>query len=343
MKIAQISPVAERVPPKKYGGTERIVYVLTEELVRRGHDVTLFASGDSITTAKLKSVYPKSTREAKLVDVYGTNIWTLYNIGLAYQMQEEFDIIHDHNSFLSLPTANLSRTPVVMTLHGIITPDVRKIFNTLRNPYIVTISDAQSYPAPGLNYAGTVYNGLDMEKFPFSKDHDGYLLFVGRICMEKGTHLAIETAQQLNLPLIIAGKVEQVDKAYFHEYVEWRLSDDIRWVGEVDETERNKLMSRAMCVLHPITWREPFGLVLIEAMACGAPVVAIDKGSIPEIIENGKTGFVVQDIEGMLDAVSNISTIDRTYCRTYALEQFNVSRMTDRYEDIYRTILAKEI
>lgn len=343
MRIAQIAPIIERVPPKRYGGTERVVYALTEELVKRGHEVTLFASGDSITSAKLRSVYPKSLREAKLKDIYGTNIWNMMNIGLAYQEQEQFDIIHDHNSYISVSTANMARTPVLMTMHGPFTPDVRKIFQLLRNPYLATISKAQSYPAPGLNYAGSVYNGLDMAHYPFSDMHENYLLFVGRISIEKGVHLAIETAQQLNLPLIIAAKLEDVDKPYFYQYVEPRLSEQIKWIGEVDEQQRNELMSHALCFLHPVTWREPFGLTLIEAMACGCPVVAINKGAIPEIIENGKTGFVVDDIEAMLDAVSNIDTINRNYCREYALKNFSAKKMADGYEELYKKIVSGKL
>lgn len=341
MKIAQIAPIIERVPPKKYGGTERVIHALVEELVRRGHEVTLFASGDSKTSAVLKSVYPRSLREARLKDIYGSNIWSVANIGTAYSMQEEFDIIHDHIGYLSLPPANTSRTPVVMTMHGPFTPETRQIFNLFRNPHLVTISKAQSYSAPTLNYAGMVYNGLPMEDYPFSAEHEGYLLFVGRISMEKGLHHAIEVAQQLNLPLIIAAKLEQVDRPYYREYVEPFLSEDIKWIGEVDEAERNRLMSKAMCFLHPVTWREPFGLTLIEAGACGCPVVAFDKGSIPEVVENGKTGFVVQDVEAMIDAVENITTIDRSHCREHALEKFNARQMADGYEEIYRRILSE--
>jgi glycosyltransferase involved in cell wall biosynthesis len=341
MKIAQIAPIIERVPPKKYGGTERVIEALTEELVRRGHEVTLFASGDSKTTATLKSVYPRALREARLKDIYGANIWSIANIGAAYAMEDEFDIIHDHSGYLSIASANISHTPVVMTMHGPFTPEIRQVFDMFRNPHLVTISKAQSFSAPTLNYAGMVYNGLDMEDYPFSSRHEGYLLFVGRISMEKGVHNAIEVAQQLNLPLIIAAKLEQVDRPYFREYVEPFLTEDIKWIGEVSESERNQLMSKALCFLHPITWREPFGLTLIEAMACGCPVVAFDKGSIPEVVDNGVTGFVVQDIDAMIDAVKNINTIDRHTCRHYALEKFNARQMADGYEEIYRTILAK--
>lgn len=341
MKIAQIAPIIERVPPKKYGGTERVVYALTEELVRRGHEVTLFASGDSKTSAVLKYVYPRALREARLKDIYGNNVWSIANIASAYEMGDQFDIIHDHTGYMGVPAATLSKTPVVMTMHGPFTPEMRQIFDMFRKPHLVTISDAQRFPAPALNYAGTVYNGLAMEEYPFSEENEGYLLFVGRISMEKGVHHAIEVAQQLNMKLIIAAKLEQVDRPYFLEHVEPFLNEDIQWIGEVDEQERNRLMSKALCFLHPITWREPFGLTIIEAMACGCPVVAFDKGSIPELIRNGETGFVVQDVEGMIDAVKNIGTIDRHTCREHALESFSAKKMADGYEEIYRNLIKE--
>ncbi len=342
MRIAQIAPIIERVPPKKYGGTERVIHALTEELVRRGHEVTLFASGDSKTSATLASVFPRGLREARLKDIYGANMPTMLSLGLAYQRQDEFDIIHDHLVPLSLPIANIARTPVVATNHGPFTPENRKIFQALTSPYIVSISESQAYPVPGIHHVGTVYNGLPMEHYPFSGEHEGYLLYVGRISMEKGVHFAIETAQQLNLPLIIAAKLDPVDQPYFKEYVEPNLSEQIQWIGEVDEEKRNQLMSKAMCFLHPVTWREPFGLTMIEAMSCGAPVVAFDKGSVPEIIKNGETGYVVQDIEGMMDAVNSIHQIDRSKCREYALSTFNDKKMADGYEAVYKKILGQE-
>lgn len=342
MKIAQIAPIAERVPPKKYGGTERVVSALTEELVRRGHEVTLFASGDSITKAKIESVYPRGLREAHLKDIYGINHWSLLNIGLAYELQDDFDIIHDHNAPISLPTANIASTPVVVTMHNAFNADNRRLFQTLRGANIVTISQSQLYPIPNINHAGTVYNGLAMEHYPFSDENDGYLLFVGRISMEKGTHFAIEAAQQLDKRLIIAAKLENADRAYFKEYVEPRLSERIQWVGEVDEEERNVLMSKALCLLHPVTWREPFGLVLIEAMACGCPVVGFNRGAIPEVVKTGVTGYVVEDLEGMIDAVNAIESINRTACRTHALENFSDKKMTDGYEAVYKKILTPD-
>jgi glycosyltransferase involved in cell wall biosynthesis len=343
MKIAQIAPIIERIPPKKYGGTERVVHALTEELVKRGHDVTLFASGDSVTSARLVSVYHRALREAKVADMYGLNNLLLLNIGMAYQRQAEFDIIHDHNGTFSLPTANIATTPVVMTMHGPFNLQNRVIFQTLKKPFQVTISHAQQYPVPNAHHAGTVHNGLPLESFPFSAEHDGYMLFVGRLSSEKGIRFAIQTAQALDLPLILAAKLESVDKPYFHQYVEPHLNDRIQWIGEVDEAERNRLMSRAMCFLHPVTWREPFGLTLIEAMATGCPVVAFNKGSIPEIIKNGETGFVVEDAEGMVDAVQNIASINRARCREHALEHFTAAKMADGYEEVYRKILKGEI
>lgn len=338
MRIAQIAPIAERVPPVTYGGTERVVHALTEELVRRGHDVTLFATGDSITSAKLSSVYPRALREAKLKDIYGTNLWTLFNFGKAYERQDEFDIIHDHNGFVSLPTAHIARTPVVMTCHGPFTAENRHIYRELHRPFLVTISDSQATVA-GLNYAGTVYNGLDFTAYPFSVDHDGYLLFVGRISPEKGVHVAIQTALNLNMPLIIAAKLDPFDRPYFNQYVEPFLSNKIQWIGEVDEEERNRLMSRAYCFLHPVTWREPFGLTIVEAMACGCPVIGMDMGSIPELIKNGETGYVVRSLEEMIDAVYEIEKIDRARCREHVFTNFNASRMTDGYEAVYRKVI----
>jgi glycosyltransferase involved in cell wall biosynthesis len=339
MKIAQIAPIVERVPPRTYGGTERVVHSLTEELVKRGHEVTLFASGDSISSAKIQSVYPRSLREAKLPDIYGSNPWTLLNFGLAYDMQDQFDVIHDHTMPLSLPAANVASTPVIGTMHGAFNATNRKLFQTLRHPNIVSISQAQIFSAPNINHLGTVYNGLPMEHYPFSNEHEGYLLYVGRIAMEKGVHHAIEVADQLDMPLIIAAKLDPTDQQYFKGYIEPRLSNRIKWIGEVDEEERNKLMSKAKCFLHPVTWREPFGLTLIEAMATGCPVVAFNKGSIPEIIKTGVTGFVVEDSESMIDAVEGIDVIDRAACRDHVLTNFSAVKMADNYEELYKKLV----
>ncbi|HUO56033.1 MAG TPA: glycosyltransferase family 4 protein [Candidatus Paceibacterota bacterium] len=342
MRIAQIAPLAERVPPKKYGGTERVVYALTEELVKRGHEVTLFASGDSITSARLRGIYPRALREARISDLYGFNHWILLEIGIAYEMQGEFDIIHDHIMPLSLPIANLIRTPTVMTMHGALTVEIRKLLQAFRTPHIVTISQAQLLGFADVNHASVVYNGLSMEGYPFQEEPEDYLLYVGRISMEKGVHAAIDVANELDMPLIIAAKVDDHDRQYYRQYIEPRLSSRVQWIGEVDERERNELMSKARCFLHPVEWREPFGLTLIEAMACGCPIVAFNKGSIPEIVKDGTTGFVVEDVGEMVAAVERIGSISRSVCRAHALTNFSAGKMADEYEKVYKKIIEQK-
>jgi glycosyltransferase involved in cell wall biosynthesis len=359
MRIAQIAPIIESVPPTRYGGTERVISALTEELVKRGHEVTLFASGDSQTRAKLVSVYPRCLRESNVENIYGTNIWSLLNVGLAYQESKSFDIIHDHNSQnnpVSLPLANLSETPVVMTLHGPLDGDYGfnkngegyEFFEMYNRPHLVTISKQQKHVAPHLNFAGTVYHGLPMRHYPFSKKHDGYLLFVGRVHLykgveEKGLLNAIKVAKLLNMPMYIAAKIDKTSKEdvrYFKQVIQPLLSDEIQFLGEVDETMRNELMSRALCVLHPTNFAEPFGLTIIESMACGAPVIGFHHGSIPEIIADGVSGYVVESIEEMARKVKDIEKISRVGTREYALEHFSVEKMVDGYERIYDRVLS---
>ncbi|MGE5041801.1 MAG: glycosyltransferase family 4 protein [Candidatus Levyibacteriota bacterium] len=346
MKIAQIAPVIERVPPKKYGGTERVVHALTEELVKRGHDVTLFATADSQTDAKLISVVEHSARNETKANAYENSLLTLANLGLSYSLQDEFDIIHDHNAPVSLPLAVSAKTPIVMTLHNAFdkyaSPLYEKLHNSF-NPYLTPISNAQRKNGPSLNYTETVYHGLNMEHYPFSANHNGYLLFVGRISPKKGLHHAITVAERLNLPLLIVAKLESFNMTYFKSKIEPRLNSQIRWLGEVDERQRNKLMSKAFCMLHPVTWPEPFGLVLIEALANGCPVVAFNNGSIAEIIEDKKTGFVVEGVDGMTQMVKKVFKINRAYCRDYALHDFGAERMAGEYEKIYEKILLKRL
>ncbi len=346
MRIAQIAPIAERVPPKKYGGTERVIYALTEELVKRGHEVTLFATGDSQTSAKLVSVFPTSLREAKTKDLYGMNTYSSMNNGLAYAMQKEFDVIHDHNPHLGLAAANIATTPVVMTWHGPYNQEMQEYFRLLNRVNLVSISKSQALRA-NLPFAGNVYNGLDMQNYPFSAKPNDYLLFVGRIDVEKGTHIAIDVAVRLKKKLIIAAKLDD-DIPHIHNYfvrqIKPRLArhkDLVQWVGEVDEPQRNELMKNALCLLHPVTWPEPFGLVLIEAMACGTPVVALNLGSIPEVVEHGKTGFVAKNFGELLEGVRNIGTINRTYCREYALNRFSAKQMAIGYESVYQQVILK--
>lgn len=342
LRIAQIAPLVERIPPKKYGGTERVVSALTEELVRRGHDVTLFATRDSITNAKLDSLYPRSLREAKIDRTQGLE-WGMIHAGRVYSMQDQFDIIHDHNTSFGSPLAHLSNTPTVVTLHGLIKPSTKRLLETFTNPHYVSISDDQIKYAPDIKKVTTIPNGLDLKDYPFGAKHKGYLLYVGRIAMVKGTHIAIDVAQALNIPLIMAAKLDKVDEPYFKEYIEPRLyNGQVKWIGEVDTEERNRLMSEALCLLNPITWREPFGLTMIEAMACGAPVVAFDNGAISEVLVEGKTGFIVRDDQEMMEAIMRLDKINRGACRTHALKNFNEKLMADRYINLYIKILDEE-
>lgn len=322
-----------------------MVHTLTEHLVANGHEVTLFGSGDSKTTARLIPTSPASTREMDLENPYNLNEWMIRAIGMAYSMHEEFDIIHDHTGFLmlSLPTAQISPTPTLYTFHGPFTMAHKKTFQLLTRPYINTISEAQLRNRNGLNFTQTIHNGLDMEHYPYGAKDDGYLLFVGRLDEEKGPHLAIKAARTLRKPLILAGKLDQMNKEYFSRHIEPHLNkNNIKWVGEVDEKKRNKLMAKAICMLHPIGFREPFGLTLIEAMACGCPVIAFDKGSIPEIILNGQTGFVVSDLEEMIEMIDNIDTISRQACRSHALTTFSGETMAQQYVQLYERILEQE-
>lgn len=337
LRIAQIAPIVWRTPPKKYGGTERVINALTEELTKRGHKVTLFATGDSETNAKLSYVFPLSLKEAHIEDVNSFNKWRFLHSYSAYKRENEFDIIHDH----TLVDMFTNKTPVVFTHHGLISPVTRDVSPS--HIYPVAISNSQRAEAPLAKVEAVVYNGLPMEHYPFSPKPMKYLLFVGRFSEHKGAHLAIEVALALGIKLIMAAKIEKRDEKYFNQRIKPKLGEKIEWIGEVNEEERNFLMSNALCLLHPATWDEPFGLNMIEAMACGCPVVAFNRGSIPEIILDGKTGFIVNNIEEMIKAVKNIGKIKRQNCRTHSLTNFSATRMADNYEKLYYRILRKEV
>src|SRR3989344_704902 len=291
MKIAQLAPLIERVPPRRYGGTERVVHYLTEELVKRGHDVTLFASGNSITKAKLVSVTPCSLRESHIVDIYP---YTALAVAMAYNQAEKFDIIHNHAypDYLAFPAAYSSKTPTITTLHTPFGIENSKLFEEYKDLYFTPVSNSQKRSLPGLNYTDTIYHGIPVEKFPYKKSAGKYLIYVGRIALIKGAHYAIDVAEALGMELVIAAKLDGQELDYFNRYIGARLRGKTKWIGEVTDDERNQLMANALCLLHPITWDEPFGLTLIESMACGTPVIAFRKGSIPEIIVNKKTGYV---------------------------------------------------
>jgi glycosyltransferase involved in cell wall biosynthesis len=341
MRIAQIAPLWERVPPFRYGGTELIVSLLTDELVRRGHEVTLFASGDSITKAHLEFVHERALRLDDKVKEPG--LYEQMMLAKIYHQAHHFDIIHSHVGCVVLPYCSFVKTPTVHTMHGVFTPDNEKMFRQFAwQPYI-SISEAQREPKLGLNYIHTVYNGIDTSVYRFQEQpsQPPYLAFVGRLSPEKGPAGAIEIARKLGFPLKMAGKIDAVDRNYFNEQLKPLIDgEQIQYLGEVSHEEKIELLAGATVTLFPITWREPFGLVMIESMATGTPVVGMALGSVSEVIANGKTGFVCGTLEKMIEAVPEAMKIDRKTCRDYVVSRFSVESMVDEYERAYQMVLS---
>lgn len=340
MRIAQIAPLAERVPPFRYGGTELIVSLLTDELVRRGHLVTLFASGDSITKARLDSVHDRALRLDEKVKEPG--LYEQMMLSRVYQHAHHFDIIHSHVGCAALPYAGFVRTPTVHTMHGIFTPDNEKMFRHFAwQPYI-SISEAQREPRLGLNYIHTVYNGIDTNVYQFHPEpsQPAYLAFVGRMSPEKGPKQAIEIARKAGLPLKMAGKIDAVDRKFYEEEIKPLIDgEQIQFLGEVSHEEKIALLGGATVTLFPITWREPFGLVMIESMATGTPVIGMAMGSVPEVIDHAQTGFVCHTYEKMAEMVPDAMQLSRQACRDYVVERFSVQAMADEYERAYKMVL----
>lgn len=340
MKIAQIAPLWERVPPFRYGGIELIVSLLTDELVRRGHEVTLFASGDSITAGQLKSVHEKALRLDERVKEPG--LYEQMMLSQVFQQAHHFDIIHSHVGCAALPYTGFVKTPTVHTTHGIFTPDNEKMFRQFAwQPYI-SISEAQREPRLGLNYIHTVYNGIDTSVYSFQPEpaQPAYLAFVGRISPEKGPQEAIAIAKAAGLPLKMAGKVDPVDRVFYREQIAPLIDGEhIQYLGEVSHEEKVQLLSGATVTLFPITWREPFGLVMIESMATGTPVIGMSLGSVPEVIAHGKTGFVCHTQEQMIEAIPAAIKLSRQACRDYVLQRFSVASMVNEYERAYQMVL----
>jgi glycosyltransferase involved in cell wall biosynthesis len=342
MRIAQISPLYERVPPMLYGGTERVVFHLVEEQVRRGHDVTLFASGDSRTSADLVSPIARALRlDHDISDPLAPHIVLLSQL---FERADEFDLIHCHVDYLAFPFSKLVATPTVHTLHGRLDmPQIHMVMRHFEDVPLVSISDAQRRPLDDLDlaWAGTVYHGLPMEDYPIGSGSGGYLAFLGRISPEKRPDLAIAVAKQAGIPLKIAAKVDPVDRLYFEREIEPLLGDPlIEFVGEIGEDDKPAFLGEALGLLFPIDWPEPFGLVMIEAMACGTPVVARPCGSVPEVISAGRTGFVADSVDEIVAAVRRLDRIDRTACRQEAEARFSVTQMVDGYEAIYEKLEA---
>lgn len=344
MRIAQVTPLWERVPPPAYGGIELVVSLLTDELVRRGHEVTLFATGDSITLAKLESVHPRAIRTDSTVKEY--QIYESMQLGHVYQQAHEFDIIHSHMGFPALPYAQFVKTPTIHTLHGVFTPDNEKLYSYARSQPYVSISNAQRKPELGLNYAATVYNGIDVDSYKFyaEPNEPPYLAFLGRLSPEKGPHHAIEIAKRTGVTLKMAGKIDIVDREFYDEILAPQIDgEQIQYLGEANHVQKNTLMGGAVATLFPITWKEPFGLVMVESMAAGTPVIGMRLGSAPEVICDGKSGFLCDTIEECVAALERVKDIDRADCRQHVIEHFSVQRMTDGYEAVYRELIGEKV
>jgi glycosyltransferase involved in cell wall biosynthesis len=339
MRIAQVSPLYESVPPKLYGGTERVVSYLTEELVQQGHEVTLFASGDSVTQARLVPACERSLRlNSDCVDQLAHHILMLEQV---YQQADNFDIIHFHIDYLHFPLSRHTGFANVTTLHGRLDiPDLVPLYQEFREMPVVSISDSQREPLSWVNWQGTVYHGLPLDLFRYHEQPGDYLAFLGRISPEKRVDRAIEVAKRVQIPLKIAAKVDAVDEKYFEEEIKPLLDHPlIEFVGEVGDEAKGEFLGNAYALLFPINWPEPFGLVMIEAMACGTPIIAYDRGSVTEVLEHGRSGFIVDNLEEAVDAVQRVSTIERKQCRRDFEERFSAARMAQDYVAIYQQLV----
>ena len=342
MRIAQVSPLIESVPPKHYGGTERIVSYLTEELVRLGHEVTLFATGDSVTNARLIAPCQRSLRKnEKCKDPVAREVLLVDHV---LEHAGEFDVIHFHTGYLHFPVCRCLSVPHLTTLHGRLDlPDLVPVFDRFRNEPLISISNAQRQPLAWANWQTTIYHGLRTDLFSFRRGSDDYLAFLGRISPEKGADRAIEIAKRVGIPLKIAAKVDRADRRYFKRVVEPLLNEPyVEWVGEISDHQKNDFLGNAYALLFPIDWPEPFGLVMIEAMACGTPVIAYDRGSVPEVMDDGVTGFIVRELDEAAEAVRRVRNLSRARCREVFDKRFTATRMANDYIHMYQRMLGRD-
>ncbi|TGC09820.1 glycosyltransferase [Methanolobus halotolerans] len=336
MRVAMLSPIAWSTPPKKYGPWEYIVSLLTESLLKKGIDVTLFATGDSSTAGKLHSVYPRPYEEDKEMNV---KVYESLHIAEVFERADEFDIIHNHFDFLPLTYSRLVDTPVVTTIHGFSSRSILPVYKKYNeNTFYVSISD--SHRCPELDYVATVLHGIDVESFPFNEKPQDYILFLSRLDRFKGIKDAIEISKRSGMKLRIAGFIPDMD--YFEKEVRPHIDgEQITYEGHIDSGFKKELLSNAYALIHPVKFDEPFGLGIVEAFACGTPVIAYNRGSMPELIQSGETGFIVNDIDEAVDALKYIDSIPRRKCREVAEKQYSADRMADDYINAYETILDK--
>ncbi|GAB4222954.1 MAG: hypothetical protein Kow0062_21980 [Acidobacteriota bacterium] len=336
-RIAMLSPIAWRTPPRHYGPWEAVVSLLTEGLVRRGWDVTLFATADSRTAARLEAVCPRGYEEDDTLD---PKVWECLHIAHLFEQADRFDLVHNHFDFLPLTYSAMTRRPILTTIHGFSSPRILPVYERYdARVHYVSISDADR--APQLHYIETVHHGIDLDQFTFRDTPGNYLLFFGRIHHDKGTREAIEIARRAGRRLVIAGIIQ--DRDYFERHVAPAIDGDrVRFVGPAGPAERDRLLGGALALLHPIRFDEPFGLSVVEAQACGTPVIAFRRGSMAEVVEDGATGLLVDSIDEAVEACRTIDRLDRRRCRAWVASRFTVDRMLDGYERVYRRILAGE-
>jgi glycosyltransferase involved in cell wall biosynthesis len=342
MRIAQVAPLFESVPPKYYGGTERVVSYLTEELVCQGHEVTLFASGDSVTKAHLVAACRRSLRLDKhCIDQLSHQVLMLEHV---FQRAAEFDIVHFHVDYLHFPLSRGEQLTHVTTLHGRLDiPDLVPLYHEFRDMPVVSISNCQREPLPWANWQATIYHGVPADTYQFRAEPGSYLAFLGRISPEKRVDRAIKIARQVQIPLKIAAKVDRVDKDYFEGVVEPLLRDSlIEFVGEIGDGEKDEFLGHAYALLFPIDWPEPFGLAMIEAMACGTPVIAYRSGAVPEVMEEGHTGFIVEGLEDAVEAVRRVPELSRKRCREIFDQRFTAARMAHDYVQLYERLIKSK-
>ena len=339
MKIAQVAPLWESVPPVLYGGTERVVSFITEELVRQCHEVTLFASGDSTTKARLIPMCPEALRMSKVI----TNVDAPFVAMLerVFNAGQEFDIIHSHLEFLPFPLARRSSTPVLTTLHARLDlPELVPVFKTFSDMPVVSISQAQRQPLPFLNWQATVHHGLPNDLYSFHPKPGKYLVFLGRVAPEKGLDQAIEIAKRVDMPLRIGAKIDPTNFEYYRAVIEPLLDHPlIEYVGEITDLEKDDFLGDAYAQVCPYDWPEPFGLVFTESLACGTPVIAYRRGSLPEIIDHGVTGFLCETLEEMVQSVRHVSVLDRDRCRQAFDTRFTTQRMVQDYLRVYEQMV----
>lgn len=343
MRIAMVAPIVEAIPPARYGGTERVVSILTEELVRRGHHVTLFASGDSETAATLEPCCPRALNLDPAVRDYFACI--LAQIDHVYRRADEFDLVHNHQGFVAFPNARTVSTPTLTTTHGRLDlSEVQRVYGCFPEQLLVSVSADQRTWLPRARWFATVYNGIDLTKYRFRPDRGDYLAFLGRVCPEKGPDRAIRIAREVGMRLVIAGKVYPTDQAYYDQAIAPMVASDPRidYVGEVDDAGKDQLLGGAFAYLFPIDWPEPFGLTMAEAMATGTPVVASRGGSVPEVVRDGVTGFVCDSPSDMVAAIARVSELDRQACRERVEQRFSTAAMVDGYEAAYAALLAEK-